>query len=133
MTEPFPEPAKKTAARPPQRRPQKKTKGVATVGGASGGTLLLSIAQSLPPQSILAQVLKWASPSVAAITGILTPMVQLQFEHWAEDFKLWRSRRILVKMINRQDTPADVKAEYQQVVAQLDRRKAQMVLRRANA
>lgn len=119
-----PRPAKRAAAAPRRPTARKKARQVATAGGGLGGTLMLSIAQRLPSDNPWGAVLLWASPGFAAVTGYVMPLLKDQGKRWGVQYKVWRSRRSLVKLSKRPDVSEENKDELRLLIAEVDKRRA---------
>lgn len=104
---------------------RKRTKQAAAAGGGLGGTLLLSLGHQVPQGSVWATLLTWSSPGFAALTGAALPLLKDQGARWGVEFKVWRSRRVLVKMLKRNDLTPERRAELQEFLDEVDKRRAQ--------
>lgn len=112
-----------TARRGASSKP--KTQRVAAAGGGLGGTLMLSLAHQVPQDSVWSTILTWSAPGFAAFTGAVLPLLKNQGGRWGVHFKVWRSRRVIAKMLKRDDLTAERRAELQQFLDEVDKLRGQ--------
>jgi hypothetical protein len=86
---------------------------------------MLSLAHYVPQGSVWATLLTWASPGFAALTGFALPLIKDQGARWGVQFKVGRSRRVLVKMLKREDLTPERRAELQAFLDEVDKHRAQ--------
>ncbi|TJZ95066.1 hypothetical protein [Actinacidiphila oryziradicis] len=93
-----PEPKAATRRRTSATQSTQRKKIAAGVGGASTGTLMLSLAHIVGTQTAWGVVLTWAAPSAGAMTGVVIALAKSQWE------------LALMRWNERQDRKADERA-----------------------
>jgi hypothetical protein len=121
-------PARNQARRTPSRP---RTKKVAAAGGASSGTLLLSLAQQVGPHTILGYILTYSAPTVAVVAGSTMIMLKYQAEIWTERWKVHSHRKTLVKSLKRPHVSEEYKADVRKLLEDVDRTWANAQVERA--
>ncbi|MFJ2170994.1 hypothetical protein [Streptomyces griseofuscus] len=86
--------------------------------------MLLSLAHSVPQNTIWPAILTWSSPGFAALSGALLPMMKEQGARWGVNFKVWRSARVLKKLLARHDLTPERRTELESFLDEVNKHRA---------
>lgn len=102
----------------------------AGLGGATGGTGIIGIAQVVGVHTLLGEILLYAAPTVSVVAGTVAYQLQSQANWLNELWEIKRARRTLLKQLISPGVSDETKAKIRQMIDELDHTLAEMQLSR---
>ncbi|MEU0794514.1 hypothetical protein ABZ342_31025 [Amycolatopsis sp. NPDC005961] len=93
----------------------------AGIGGAGGGTIMVTIAQAFGTHTVHGQIILYAAPTVSVIAGAVFFELKFRAERMTEKSRIKAARKTLVKQKEDPNTTASYKQELDKMIEEIDR------------